>query len=161
VRKLLLDTNVLLELALFDLARSGNRSARSDLFKTPARHSRFMQEIENRFGRMVYSVGSIIELDRLALSRLTRGNRLSGALDPFWKVFRRLCDELPRRIEPAPIALFDLGSADFRTFAPLDSRLLDDLRSDDELWLASTDDELMKRAASLTRGRVLDPRWLS
>jgi hypothetical protein len=129
VRKLLLDTNVLLELALFDLARSGNRSAR--------------------------------ELDRLALSRLTRGNRLSGALDPFWKVFRRLCDELPRRIEPAPIALFDLGSADFRTFAPLDSRLLDDLRSDDELWLASTDDELMKRAASLTRGRVLDPRWLS
>jgi hypothetical protein len=84
VRKLLLDTNVLLELALFDLARTGNRSARSDLFKTPARHFRFMQEIENRFGRMLYSVGSIIELDRLALSMLTRGNRQPGALDPFW-----------------------------------------------------------------------------
>jgi hypothetical protein len=117
-----------------------------------------MEQIRNKFGRMVYSVGSIIELDRLALSELVQGNRSPDSLTGFWTSFRRLTYALPRMLEGTPIEAFVTDGEDFSRFGPLDSHLLDCLRGDPELWLATTDDDLNRKAATISRGRVVDPR---
>jgi hypothetical protein len=166
LNRLLIDTSVLLELMIAEVAsQPRDRPIYNKLRKlvqwldSSPRRDAVVDGIRSRFGALELSAGTLIEIDRHGQQALIPRNRREAELEwleRFWEAYARL----PRRFafqdgQPMPVVVrpftWTSPQDEILRFGPIDAHCLELTRADSKLWLLTSDDALYARALASTR----------
>lgn len=164
MRRLLIDTGVLLDLTILELSEDGFQSraysrmrgalARID---SPTKRARLLDYIhKERVGEFEVSTGVLLEMDRHAQRELVHGNRAHADLAPmedFWAGYERLRKRL--RFRMLPLAWKARSERERLGVGPVDAEQLALLAEDRQRWFVTFDGLLESRALEVAPGRVV------
>ena len=168
MRRLLLDTNLLLELISLEVRESYPGVERHfeiqlHYLLDKADRSAFIDSVCRQFGKLEYSSASVVELDRFGAKGL-RGHRRVGRLEDlkmFWDGFHSLPTRFRREFVPRGFASAEVERGETTKLGPADAHLLHLIRSDADLTVATTDGQLQGAVRSIDERRLFDLRTIS
>lgn len=166
MRRLLIDTCVLLDLTILELGEDGFPNSaygriREELqrVRTPTKRDRLIDYVRgNRFGTIEISAGALLEMDQHAERRLIQGRRPQAKLNAiadFWLAFDRLPGRFCIKFAILPLEWKAADMNERLRFGPVDAEALHLLAQDTERWFVTFDGDLEARALELAAERVV------
>lgn len=162
MKVLWVDTGPLLDVLILELRESSRGTYERlqglvGVLTSQARVLAFLDRV-SEFGELRYSSGTLVELDRLARTRLPKGRPVDEPMQAFWSAFNTaIPSRLRRPLNCHPLNGSALGAIDVARFGPVDAHLLAAMQENTETHLVTIDRRLRGVAADRSPGRAFFP----